>query len=68
MIMKEKILDSMIPDQGLATEEATLPDEFWENCKGQCGYTPWCKDCLLQKEQLQKESLNREGCSDDKKG
>ncbi len=16
-----------------------------ENCKGQCGYTPWCKDC-----------------------
>jgi hypothetical protein len=21
------------------------PEDEWENCKGQCGYTPWCKDC-----------------------
>jgi hypothetical protein len=20
-------------------------DDDWENCKGQCGYTPWCRDC-----------------------
>jgi hypothetical protein len=20
-------------------------DDNWENCKGQCGYTPWCRTC-----------------------
>lgn len=20
-------------------------DDEWENCKGQCGFTPLCKDC-----------------------
>jgi hypothetical protein len=38
----------------------------WENCKGQCGNTPWCRDCLLEKKRLYEESLNRPGCSDDK--
>jgi hypothetical protein len=30
------------------------PDDDWENCKGQCGYTPWCKDCK-NPETLQKK-------------
>jgi len=20
----------------------------YENCKGRCGYTPWCRDCMKQ--------------------
>jgi hypothetical protein len=56
----------MVPDQKLE-QEPPVPEESWENCKGQCGYTPWCRDCLLQKEKLVEERLNREGRSDDNK-
>jgi hypothetical protein len=26
-------------------EKKPEPDPDLDNCKGQCGYTPWCKDC-----------------------
>jgi len=27
-------------------------DDF-DNCKGQCGYTPWCKDCRESKKEAE---------------
>ncbi len=66
MIMKEKA-DPMLPDERSETGKPDVPDDLWENCKGQCGYTPWCKDCRLQKEKLLEERLNHEDRSDDNK-
>jgi hypothetical protein len=57
----------MVPDQKSTEQKPSVPDDLWENCKGQCGYTPWCRDCLLQKGKLVEERLNREGRSDDNK-
>jgi len=55
----------MVPDEKMTPVQPAVPDEIWENCKGQCGYTPWCRDCMLQKGKLLEEKLNREGRSDD---
>jgi hypothetical protein len=65
--MKEQTEDPAILDQKKAEETLHVPDETWENCKGQCGNTPWCRDCQLEKEKLHEERLNRQGRSDDKK-
>jgi len=67
MVMKEKTADPALPEQNPSGEKQQEPDEVWENCKGQCGYTPWCRECMLEKEKLQKEWLNREVRPDDKK-
>jgi len=65
--MKEQTAETAIRDQKNAEETLRVPDEPWENCKGQCGTTPWCKECQLEKEKLHEERLNRQGRSDDKK-
>jgi len=57
----------MNQDDQMAAQNPAVPDEPWENCKGQCGCTPWCRDCLLQKKKKHEEKLNREGLSDDNK-
>lgn len=28
-------------------------DDF-DNCKGQCGYTPWCKACMESRKEAEK--------------
>jgi hypothetical protein len=61
MTMEEKTADPALRDQKNAEETLRVPDEPWENCKGQCGTTHWCRDCLLQKEKLREERLNRQG-------
>jgi hypothetical protein len=66
MIMKEKKEQTLVEEQKSAEENPSVPDDLWDNCKGQCGYTHWCRDCLLEKEKLLEERLNREGRSDDK--
>jgi hypothetical protein len=33
-------------------ESSPASDEDFENCKGQCGYTPWCRAC---QEELKKK-------------
>jgi hypothetical protein len=63
MIMKEKTAQSPVSEQ---EENAMVTDDLWENCKGQCGTTHWCRDCMREKEKLLEEKLNRERRSDDK--
>jgi len=67
MTMKEKTAAPALHDQITGEKKLRVPDELWENCKGQCGTTPWCRDCQLEKDKLHEEQLNREGRSDDKK-
>jgi len=44
------------------------PDEDLENCKGQCGYTPWCKNCektlMLQRGDISSPSFSPAGEED----
>jgi hypothetical protein len=64
--MKEKKEQSPVSEHKRAMEIPPVTDDLWENCKGQCGTTPWCRDCMLEKEKLLEERLNRERRSDDK--
>ena len=41
---------SLSPETG-PRAPALATDEDFENCKGQCGYTPWCRAC---KEEIKK--------------
>ena len=66
MTLNEKTEKAALRDVKTGKEEQRAADEVWENCKGQCGFTPWCRDCQLEKEKLHKEWLNRQGRSDDK--
>ena len=67
MTLEEKTADTALPEQETMEDKQRVPDELWENCKGQCGCNPWCRDCLLQKEKLHEERLNQQGRSDDNK-
>lgn len=68
MTMEEKTVDPARTEQKTTEEKQPVQDdELWENCKGQCGFSPWCRDCLLQKEKLHEERLNQQRRSDDKK-
>jgi hypothetical protein len=33
------------PTENKDEKTKTDTDSDLENCRGQCGYTPWCKDC-----------------------
>ena len=39
-------------EQGNAEEES---DDF-ENCKGRCGYTIWCRECMASRERQMSEA------------
>jgi hypothetical protein len=66
MIMKEKKEQPLAQEQQSAGETPSVLDDDWENCKGQCGAYPWCRECMREKERLHEERLNRQGRSDDK--
>jgi hypothetical protein len=66
MIMKEKKEQPLAQEQQPARETPSVLDDDWENCKGQCGSDPWCRECMREKERLHEERLNRQGRSDDK--
>jgi hypothetical protein len=34
-------------------QKPDIPDDF-ENCRGACGYEPWCKDCIKYKKDSEK--------------
>jgi hypothetical protein len=36
------------------------PDEDFENCKGQCGYTIWCRACMEETKKLIREAEQKE--------
>jgi len=42
--------------QGPAPES----DEDFENCKGQCGYTIWCRACMEERKKLIDEAERKE--------
>ena len=67
MTIEEKTADPARLKQKATEEKQQGADEPWENCKGQCGNTPWCRECIREKERLHEERLNRQGRSDDKK-
>jgi hypothetical protein len=35
-------------------------DGDFENCKGQCGYTTWCRTCMEERKKLQIEAEQKE--------
>ncbi len=35
-------------------------DEDFENCKGQCGYTQWCRACMEERKKLLREAEQKE--------
>jgi hypothetical protein len=35
-------------------------DEDFENCKGQCGYTIWCRACMEERNKLLREAEQKE--------
>ena len=35
-----------LPDETGPQTPRTESDEDFENCKGQCGYTIWCRACM----------------------
>ena len=41
------------------TAPAPAKDDF-ENCKGQCGYTQWCRACMEEKKKLLDEMERKE--------
>ncbi len=47
------------------SEKRPVPDENGEICTGQCGYQPFCRDCMKEKERLEKERLNPMPLPDD---
>ena len=67
MTMKEETAAPALPEQETSEERKRRLDEIWENCTGQCGADPWCRDCMREKKRLHEEWLNREGQTDDKK-
>jgi len=66
MTMKENTANPGLPQRDPTDAKPLMQDDIWENCKGQCGFTPWCRECILVKEKLLVEKLNRQGRSDDK--
>lgn len=45
------------------TQQKTLAmasDEDFENCKGQCGYTIWCRACMEERKKLLDEVERKE--------
>ena len=35
-------------------------DEDFENCKGRCGYTQWCRACMEERKELLREAEEKE--------
>ncbi len=66
MTIEEKAADPALPEHQATEEKPPGADESWENCKGQCGADPWCRECIREKERLHEEWLNRQRRSDDK--
>jgi hypothetical protein len=59
---------SMPPDKGIQAPDPASVDDF-ENCKGQCGYTIWCRACMEETKKLlheaeQKKLAEREALYD----
>jgi hypothetical protein len=42
--------------------QAPVPacDDDFENCKGQCGYTQWCRACMEERNKLLDEAQRKE--------
>jgi hypothetical protein len=36
---------SPVDEEKNKQQKPDLTDDF-DNCRGACGYTPWCKDCI----------------------
>ena len=47
------------PEAGPQTPALASDDDF-ENCKGQCGYTRWCRACMEERKTLLDETERKE--------
>jgi len=54
--MTEETAAPALPEQETSEERKRRLDEIWENCTGQCGADPWCRECMREKERLQKKN------------
>jgi hypothetical protein len=37
------------PDPSFDGKEIKKEEDDFENCKGQCGYTIWCRECMANR-------------------
>jgi len=42
-----------VKEENRKKQVADFPDDF-DNCRGQCGYTPWCKACMESRREAEK--------------
>jgi len=42
-------------DEKLTEKEMNDSMDDWENCKGQCGHAPFCRQCMQERDRLIRE-------------
>lgn len=47
-----------MPDSSKTVTPGSVPegDEDFQNCKGQCGYTEWCRQCIEERKELNRKA------------
>jgi hypothetical protein len=55
------IVNQPNPAEAKLTEKETMDSMTdWENCKGQCGYTRFCRQCMQERDRLIREKKQSE--------
>jgi hypothetical protein len=56
-----KNVNQLNPVEEKLTEKETMDSmDDWENCKGQCGYTRFCHQCMQERDRLIREKEQAE--------
>jgi len=51
-----KNVNQLNPAAEMLTEKETMDSmDDWENCRGQCGYTRFCNQCMQERDRLIRE-------------
>jgi hypothetical protein len=59
-IISHKV-NQLNPAEEKLTEKETMDSRGdWENCKGQCGYTLFCRQCMQERDRLIREKEQAE--------
>jgi hypothetical protein len=54
-------VNQLDPAEEKLTEKETMDSMGdWENCKGQCGYTRFCRQCMQERDRLIREKKQAE--------
>ncbi|MCK9230656.1 MAG: DUF4185 domain-containing protein [Syntrophales bacterium] len=53
--------EPVMPDSSKTIRPGSVPevDEDFQNCKGQCGYTEWCRRCMEERKEIREAELKK---------